>query len=219
MKIHFYLKPLVAVVLLVVSACAGIETKAECGLTHDLIFNELHCAAVRHMEAKDYPAAVRAFEVADDRGAFEVPRDGLLLELAWAYFKAGELEKAEVALAKAELTIAVNAGILRCLENNEKPYFYIAKVDKILDLAEGIARGEEDSLHTIQSPDRMRLKIEFIDDVEKRMCSALYHYDREFLDKVLWEANIVQEYFDVKQRIEEATGRKIKRMLPNKFPR
>ncbi len=152
--------------------------------------NELVCAAARHTEAGEYKEAAKALEAASIRIFFETPNFLLLPRLAWAYFKAGDLTKAVDTLAKAELTLAVDVGILKCVEVDHKPYYYI-----------------------VRSDNDYRMKGELFDEATSIMCSAIYNHRRYDLGYVLWEAKRVQKYFEVKRRIEEATGQRIEPVL------
>ncbi len=170
--------------------------------------NELVCAAARHTEAGEYKASVKSLEAADARIIHEVPRFGLLSRLAWAYFKAGDLDKAADTLAKAELTLAILVGILKCVE--DKDGFYLARTDIIL-----WRLRREDDFDLDQARDDLAMTGEFIDEVKSRMCGAAYDYvyEHESLEYVLSDAKSVAEYFEVKRRIEEATGQRIEPIL------
>ncbi len=130
------------------------------------------------MQKNEYEEAIKSFEAALALHLFETPNFELFPQLAWAYFKAGDLKKAEDSLVKAELSLSVFAGIFKCEEGEGG--FYLR--DK-----NGARRTGTIS-----------------DEVTAIMCGAAYDYiyEHRSLERVLLEAEIVKRYFDVKQRIE-----------------
>lgn len=142
-------------------------------------YNELVCAGVLHMHEKNYKEAINAFESALGTPLFEIPNFELLPRLAWAYSQAGDFQKAQGYLAKAELALSVFTGLLECRET--KAGFYLQG-----------RYGE-------------RISGENSNEIAARMCGAAYDYiyKHRSLKRVVQDAELIKNYFDVKQRIEK----------------
>lgn len=143
-------------------------------------YNEFICAGILHMQEKKYKEAVDAFESALAVPLFEISNFELFPKLAWAYFRAGNLRKSQESLAKAELALSVFVGLLECIETNDG--FYLQR-----------RNGE-------------RISGENSNEIAVRMCGAAfdYIYKHRSLERVLQDADLVKNYFDVKQRIVKA---------------
>lgn len=172
--------------IVLISACTKTETAIDCDVPelihYDSDYNEFVCTGVHHMQEQKYGEAVKSFEAALAITLFEMPNFILLPQLAWAYFKVGDSEKAEDTLVKAELSLSVDVGILKCTEAAEvEDGFYLS--DKYGNRLTGKNSNE----------------------VADIMCypGVAYDYERRFLEDIPLEAESVKRYLDVKRRIEE----------------
>ena len=180
---------LAAGLLLAASAGAHAQDASSCdspliwhGVFED--YKERVCAGFRHMERGRYEEAVRSFEAAHDVTLFEVPNDGLFLTLAWARHLAGDREGAESSLAKEELSVLVDHGLLRCVEIDNPPYF--------------VWQGSEQAMRLV------RARPEEADEVQRK-CGGMYesYYGKgtESIDDLLRQGAF-DRYLSVKRRIE-----------------
>lgn len=172
----------------IILVSGGTKTKAaiDCDvqeLTNNSDYNEFVCAGVQHMQEKKYGEAIKSFEAALDLPLFEWPNFELLPRLAWAHFKAGDSKKAENTLEKAELSLSVFVGILKC--NEVEDGFYLS------DEYGNRLTGKNSS------------------EVTAVMCGAIYesYYEQRSLEYILTDAKLVKRYFDVKRRIEEMNSK------------
>ena len=141
------------------------------------------CAApeFEYMQDQEYLEAAELFEEALAVHLFETPNFELLPRLAWAYFQAGNRQEAENALLEAELSLLVLTGIAKCVETTL-----------------------EDGMFYLRGTDGSRLSGIVSNNVMDRMCGGFYdgYYEPRSLDQVLQDAKLVQNYFDIKQRIQ-----------------
>lgn len=173
--------------IILVSGCSKTEAAIDCDVPevieghHD--YNKFVCIGVEQVQEQKYEKAIKSFEAALALHLFETPNFELFPQLAWAYFKAGDLKKAEDNLEKAELSLSVFTGILEC--------------------------GESEGGFYLHDQNGVRRTGKINDEVTAIMCGAAYDYiyERQSLERVLLEAGIVKRYFDVKQRIEEIASK------------
>ncbi|WP_145973481.1 hypothetical protein [Candidatus Phaeomarinobacter ectocarpi] len=149
---------------------------------HHEEYNKLICDGVRDVQEHDYSRAVDSFENALAIRLHEQPNFQLFPKLAWASFKAGQTEKAEVALEKARLSLSVFTGILKCEEHEDG--------------------------YQLMNPHGEPVTERLSDQVTLVMCGAAYDYvyQRQSLERVLEEAAMVERYLDVKHRIADVNA-------------
>lgn len=157
-----------------VQDCGAPETSR--GL--DSRYDALVCEGLDDLEAGRYELAIQKFEEAMNIRLNEVPNFMLFSRLALAYWKAGQANRAQEALAKAELSLGVLVGILRCIDT---------------DTGFGIVNryGEP-------------VKSQYVEAITRRMCGAAYdyYYDRESLEEFVNDARLVEVFLKVRETIE-----------------
>ena len=149
-------------------------------------YNGHVCAGLRRMEEGRHEEAVRSFEAAHAEPLFELPNDGLFLTLAWARHLAGDREGAASDLAKAELSVLVEHGVLRCEGVQSPPPLHVL-------------RGGERAMRLV------RANPEEAKEVDNAMCSDMYrnYYGKggESIDDLLRQGAF-DRYLSVKRMIE-----------------
>nr|VFJ50500.1 MAG: hypothetical protein BECKDK2373C_GA0170839_102910 [Candidatus Kentron sp. DK] len=171
------------------SICGATETQSDCDAP-ELVegsgpeYNQLVCDGARLMAQGYYGEATKAFEAAMKIPFLDMPNFKLFPRLALAYFMAGEREKATENLEKADLSLSVLTGIVRCKEDDRGLFFLVHESGKRIDNI----------------------------DIVHRMCGAAYDYfyGRYSLEQVLQDAELVRRYFDIRDRIQQPEGEKEK---------
>ncbi len=140
-------------------------------------YNALVCSGLRKMEEQKYNESVVLFEKALNIPLFETPNFELLPRLALALYRAGETKKSESVLLKAEMALSVFTGLMKCEETATG--FNLRRVNGV------------------------RLTNQASHDAAAIMCGAAYDYvyDRQTLERVLLEGELVRNYFEIKRQI------------------
>ena len=154
-------------------------------------YNEHVCAGLRRMEEGRHEEAVRSFEAAHEVSLSELPNYGLYLHLAWARHLAGDREGAGSDLAKAELSVLVEHGVLRCERAQSPPPYHALHV----------LRGGERAMRLVRASPEEAV------EVYLTMCSEMYlNYYGKGAGSVdgLLRQGAFKAYLSVKRRIEAA---------------
>ena len=169
----------VGISFILTSTC--VESAATCDAPElfesHAVYNELVCSGIEKMQEKQYGEAAFLFKKALATPLFEMPNFELLPRLALAYLEVGDLKKAKHILRKAELSLLVFSGQVECKE--EEDGFYLSWSNEL----------RVDNGHSYETA--------------KIMCGAAYDYiyERRSLERVLQEAELVKNYFNVQQRV------------------
>lgn len=146
-------------------------------------YNNLVCSGIEHMKEDRFDDAVFAFESALSISFLDIPNFELFPRLAMAYFRAGDIDNAKNNLLKAELSLSILIGVLKCVEVDVEDYgtSYIVR---------RYGHGG-------------RLSGDAIDDVANKMCGAAYDYwyIQPSFDNTLHDAELIRRYLDVKELI------------------
>lgn len=143
-------------------------------------YNDKVCTGIEWMEAGKPQKAVASFEEALSIAIPDLPNFLLLPRLALALHQAGETERAQKTLKKAELALKVYTRMLHCSE--EASGF-------------SIVRNSMGRTYTIDSPHH--------DEIASIMCGAAYDslYSTEDLSANLEEARLVKHYLSIKEQM------------------
>lgn len=141
-------------------------------------YNHLVCDGIELYKAKHYRDASVAFEAALREPLFEYPNYKVLPILALAYSRAGDMSKAISTLRKAELSLSILIGSLRCVET-KTGFDLIGEPSELLQYKE---RSE----------------------VIKNMCGAEYEYvyKQRSLYGYLRDSKLIEAYFSAKNEIQ-----------------
>lgn len=156
-------------------------------------YNALVCTGVEYMDRGDYLAAAEVLEEAMNVRFFESANYVLFPRLALAYFRAGDTLKAESNLRKAELSLSIKSGVIKCVERGEDQYVLRRKKDGRIGLQDIPMRKEEE-------------------DIVERMCGSLRGGGGLFavmpLEELRWLVQSIMYYFQVKDALTGTeTGR------------
>ena len=150
-------------------------------------YNALVCTGIDYMDRGEYLAAVEVFEEAMNVRFFEGANYVLFSRLALAYFRAGHELKAKSNLRKAELSLSIQGGVIRCMERGEDQYVLRRKKDHWVGF-EDIPIGDDE------------------EDIVQRMCGPLRGGGGLFavlpLDELRWLVESIMYYFQVKDVVK-----------------
>ena len=174
-----------AVTLCVPASCArDKEEDVTCDVAEVVAgaveYNELARSGVALMKDGAYREAAKHFERALKIPLFEQPNFKLLPRLALAQFRAGDREKADATLERAELALSVLAGVVYCVEGE-------AGFELVYSTGHPVTSSQEAN-------------------VAGRMCGAAYdgYYVRPTLESFVRDSELLQCFFDIREEIERS---------------
>lgn len=179
---------IIAIALALFSNYVRAEVEIDCVLPKEptgipIEYYKHECAGLHYMKGQQYDKAIKSYKAALALPLFEYPNFELLSRLALAYFKAGNIKKAKENLEMAGLTISVYVGVIKC--------------------------GEEDDLYDHEDGEYKTGEV--YEKVRNIMCGEIYEGYYEYshsLESVLYDAELVKYYFEVKRQIEEGMNSK-----------
>jgi hypothetical protein len=153
--------------------CAAIEL-----IDGARAYNNLVCNGIASMNAKRYKQAIVTLTEALNTPLHEIPNFALYSRLSMLYFLNGDTAEAEVALAKAELSLSVLFGIVECAETDDG--------FKLRRRGGGFVNSR------------------FEKEITQRMCGAAYEYfyQSKTLEDILQDAKLLQYYLSVRRQIQ-----------------
>ena len=121
------------------------------------------------------------FEKALKQPVYEVPNFKLYPRLALAYSMNGNDKEAKENLEKARLSLEIFTRMLVCVESDNGIF---------------IAKSTWGQANKVKSP--------YHDEIMGRMCGASYEhmYERQSLEDILIESELVKHYLEIKKKIE-----------------
>jgi tetratricopeptide (TPR) repeat protein len=141
-------------------------------------YNRLVCKGMEQVKQKRYAEAVKSFETAIEERLFEYPNIELYPRLALTHFHTGNRNKAQENLAKAELSLSVLIGAIRCEETAKG--FRLIKRDE----------------SAVSSPYQM--------EISKKMCGAAFEslYTQRTFETTLHDAKLINVYYQARKEIK-----------------
>lgn len=152
---------------------------------YDMPYDVLVCDGIAAMERKDFSRAISLLEDALNTPLFEVQNFVLFPRLALAYHYAGEAQKAQETLEKADFALKIFTRIMDCIE--------------VPDQLEAPHYGYR--IVWTGDPDRHQVESPYYHEIANRMCGAIYPRPQS-LDQILGEDRLVRHFLAVKLLIQ-----------------
>jgi hypothetical protein len=161
-----------------------VECSAEQYLVGDKEYDNLVSKGSGQLKIHNAREAATAWSAAMQVKFVDMPNYQLYSCLAYAYFKADEMQLALSAMKKAELSLKLLIGEVKCLET-----------------ATGFS--------IIEAGEPLKADVN-VDEINTRMCGAAYegHYSQRSFKSVLRDADLIRRYLKIKDIIESSREKK-----------